>query len=68
MHKQNENFNKVLEHTKKCQTNTVELKNTVITTKKFNIGFQQQTGAQKKRVGELKDSSYEIIHLDKQKE
>lgn len=32
------------------------------------MGVQQQTRAQKKRLSELKDSSFEIMHADKQKE
>ena len=58
-----------LECIKNYQTKFIDLKNPkIITKKKFNIGVRQQTRAQKKRLSELRDSSFEIMHADKQKE
>ena len=51
---------------KKNQTEILELKNLIITLKKFNRELQYQTWSGR-RISELEDKSFEIVHTQKNK-
>ena len=52
---------------KKNQTEILELKNLIITLKKFNRELQYQTWSGR-RISELEDKSFEIVHTQKNKQ
>lgn len=61
MHMQSENFNKEIENLKKCQTETIELKNIIIELKNPVEGLNSRVDEVEKIICKLKDRVVEFI-------
>lgn len=68
MNKQNEKFSKIVETIKRNQTEILELKNTMTEMKNSTESFNHRLNHPEERISELKDRSFEISQLEKQKE